>query len=83
MKQRIHISIAFGDAILPVIECEDGHQRVPLKPIVDQIGVKWEIQRNKVQPETYLGRRLGVQVPTLKCGGSPQKRGNFEPIHPP
>lgn len=29
----IHISIAFNDAILPVIQCEDGHERVPLQPI--------------------------------------------------
>lgn len=83
MKQRIHISIAFGDAILPVIECEDGHQRVPLKPIVDQIGVKWEIQRNKVQPETYLGRRLGTQTTTSRCGDVPkntEKAQEFTPL---
>jgi hypothetical protein len=71
-QQRIHISIAFGDTILPVIECEDGHQRVPLKPIVDQIGAQWEGQRRKVQPEKYLGQRLGTQTTTSRCGDVPQ-----------
>ncbi|MGZ5026082.1 MAG: phage antirepressor N-terminal domain-containing protein [Methylobacter sp.] len=75
-KQRIHLSIDFGDAILPIIECEDGHQRVPLKPIVEQIGAKWETQRQKVQPEKYLGRRLGSQITTLKGGEISQKQGN-------
>jgi hypothetical protein len=78
-KQRIHLSIGFGDAILPIIECEDGHQRVPLKPIVEQIGAKWETQRLKVQPEKYLGRRLGAQITTLKGGEISQKQGN--PTH--
>lgn len=78
-KQRIHLSIGFGDAILPIIECEDGHQRVPLKPIVEQIGAQWEGQRRKVQPESYLGRRLGAEITTLKCGEISQKQGN--PTH--
>lgn len=78
-KQRIHLSIGFGDAILPIIECEDGHQRVPLKPIVEQIGAQWEGQRRKVQPENYLGRRLGAEITTLKCGEISQKQGN--PTH--
>lgn len=79
MKSPIHISIAFGDAILPVIDCEDGHQRVPLKPIVDQIGVKWETQRLKIQPEHYLWQRLGAEITTLKGGETWGKQGN--PTH--
>jgi len=78
-KQRIHLSIGFGDAILPIIECEDGHQRVPLKPIVEQIGAQWETQRKKVQPDKYLGRRLGAEITMLKHGEIPQKQGN--PTH--
>jgi hypothetical protein len=78
-KQKIHISIAFADAILPVIECEDGHQRVPLKPIVEQIGAQWDRQRKKVQPETYLGRRLGAEITIPRYGELSQKPGN--PTH--
>lgn len=78
-KQRIHISIAFGDAILPVIECEDGHQRVPLKPIVEQIGAQWERQRKKIQPDSYLWKRLGAEITVLKYGELGQKQGN--PTH--
>lgn len=59
-SQRIHISIAFGDAILPVIECEDGHQRVPLKPISDQIGLDWRTQKRKLLGDDYLIDRLGL-----------------------
>jgi len=70
-KQRIHLSIGFGDAILPIIECEDGHQRVPLKPIVEQIGAQWEGQRRRVQPDKYLGQRLGTLTTPLQCGDVP------------
>lgn len=57
--QRIHISIAFGDAILPVIEFE-GHQRVPLKVISDQIGLDWKSQKRKIINDEYLKDRFGL-----------------------
>jgi hypothetical protein len=79
MKSPIHISIAFGDAILPVIDCEDGHQRVPLKPIVEQVGAQWEGQRRKLNPESYLWQRLGAEITTFKCGEMQLKQGN--PTH--
>jgi hypothetical protein len=69
---RVHISIAFGDAILPVIECDDGHQRVPLKPIADQVGVQWAGQRRKIENDEYLTRRLGAKVETSRCLSKPQ-----------
>lgn len=59
-SQRIHISIAFSDAILPIIECEDGHQRVPLKPISDQIGLNWKGQKRKLLNDDYLVERFGL-----------------------
>lgn len=59
-KQRIHISIAFGDTILPIIECDDGHQRVPLKPISDQIGLDWKSQKRKIINDEYLTDRFGL-----------------------
>lgn len=79
MKKPIHISIAFGDAILPVVECEDGFKRVPLKPIVEQVGVSWEVQRRKLNPESYLWQRLGAEITTLKGGETWGKQGN--PTH--
>jgi hypothetical protein len=59
MKSPIHISIAFGDAILPVAECDDGFKRVPLKPIVEQVGASWKGQYRRVQ-SGYLNQRLGI-----------------------
>ncbi len=57
--QAISLNLNFSGAVLPVVEGEDGHRRVPLKPICDAIGVDWETQRKKVQ-SGYLVRRLGV-----------------------
>jgi hypothetical protein len=78
-QQHIHISITFGDAILPVIECEDGHQRVPLKPIADVIGLNWSTQRRKFQDDKYLTRRLGAEYHPLRGVEISQKQGN--PTH--
>jgi len=70
-NNRIHISIAFGDAILPVVECDDGHNRVPLKPIADEIGVNWQSQTRKLEEGKYLHKRLGVEVTPLRGGDKP------------
>lgn len=59
---RIHLSIAFGDAILPVIACPDGFDRVPLKPIIEQIGVDWRNQRRKFANSDYITKRMGIKV---------------------
>lgn len=69
MSKMISIGLAFGGVVLPIVDGEDGFQRVPLKPICDVIGVLWENQRNKVQGG-YLARRLGVATP-LMGGGVP------------
>lgn len=61
-KQHIHISIEFNEAILPVIECEDGHQRVPLKPIADQIGINWRTFTRRIDVDNYLNKRLGIYM---------------------
>ncbi|MES9901104.1 MAG: hypothetical protein ABW168_00310 [Sedimenticola sp.] len=70
-KQKIHISIAFGDAILPIIDCDDGHRRVPLKSIADEVGVNWQSQTRKLESGKYLHKRLGVKVTPLKGGEKP------------
>lgn len=69
MSKVISIGLAFGGVVLPIVQGEDGFERVPLKPICDVIGVLWENQRNKVQGG-YLARRLGVTTP-LMGGGVP------------
>jgi len=66
-KSRIHISIGFGDIILPVIECEDGHKRVPLQPIAKEIGLNWQAQTRKLQPESFKWRQLGLEKLSLKA----------------
>lgn len=59
-NQRIHLSIGFGDTILPIINCDDGHQRIPLKPISDQIGLNWKGQKRKLLNDGYLIERFGL-----------------------
>lgn len=60
MKSRIHISIAFADVILPIVDCDDGKQRVPLKPICDHIGIQWKGQKTKLTNDSYLNERFGL-----------------------
>ena len=76
---KIHLSIAFGDAILPIIDCEDGHQRVPLKQICDVVGINWSTQKRKFKEDAYLTKRLGLEYHPLKGVEICQKPGN--PTH--
>lgn len=70
-NQSIKLSIAFGDTFLDVIPCDDGHDRVTLKPICDVIGVNWQTTTRKIKEGTYLFRRLGVNLTPLKGGQKP------------
>lgn len=79
MKTRLHISIPFGDIILPVVHCDDGHKRIPLKPICEQLGVNWTTQHKKFNDESYLKRRLGTEIIPLKGYELSPKSGN--PTH--
>ena len=71
MNKVISIGLAFGGVVLPIANGEDGYERVPLKPICDVIGLKWEEQRLKVQ-KSYLARRLGTCTPVIR--GADQDR---------
>ena len=71
MSKAISIGLTFGGVVLPIVDGEDGFQRVPLKPICDVVGVKWEDQRAKVQ-KGYLARRLGTCTPVIR--GADQDR---------
>ena len=59
-NSKLHLSIAFGEIIVPIIKCEDGTERVPLKPICDEIGLDWNSQRRKLLADDYLIKRLGL-----------------------
>ena len=66
--QAIGINLIFSGAVLPVVECEDGFPRVPLKPICDAIGVGWDCQHKKVMAGS--GRsQLGVCLISIQFAG--------------
>lgn len=65
---QITLNLNFSGVVLPIIDGEDSHPRVPLKPICDVIGVQWETQRKKVQ-DGYLSRRLGICTMEIHWAG--------------
>ena len=67
MSVKNKIELEFAGLTLPVVQDEEGRDVVPLKPISDVFGLKWETQRTKVRGP-YLSRRLGV-VTRLIPGG--------------
>lgn len=65
------VSLEFAGVVLPVAQDESGRDVVPLKPIADVFGLKWEAQRIKVQTPG-MQRRLGTCTPDV--GGAGQQR---------
>lgn len=79
------LNMVFGGAVLPVAKNEAGHDVVPLKPICDVIGLKWETQRLKLgvksetcpppgggagsESEDYFARRMGVCIGEIPYAG--------------
>lgn len=71
---QIKINLDFGGALLPIVKNEAGQDIVPLKPICDVIGLKWESQRVKIS-DSYLTKRLGICTTcTPPRGGAGQVR---------
>ncbi|MFZ2972291.1 MAG: phage antirepressor N-terminal domain-containing protein [Ferribacterium limneticum] len=66
--KSISINLNFSGAVIPVIDCDDGTQRVPLKPICDAVGVGWDCQRKKVMSEN-LSSWLGIILINIKFAG--------------
>lgn len=64
---KIHLSLDFSGAILPITTGGHGHDVVPLKPICDLLGLKWETQRAKVN-EIRMAKRLGTCTPLMGGG---------------
>lgn len=68
MSKMISIGLNFSGVVLPIVESEDGFQRVPLKPICDVVGINWADQHKKMQVP-YLVRRLGTCVGVIPYAG--------------
>lgn len=66
--KSISLNLNFAGAVLPVIDSEDGLQRVPLKPITDAIGLSWTDQHKKMQAP-YFVRRLGICIGDIPHAG--------------
>lgn len=64
----ISLNLNFSGSLLPIVDGEDGVQRVPLKPISDLIGLSWADQHKKMQVP-YFARRLGVCVGDIPYAG--------------
>jgi hypothetical protein len=64
----ISLNLNFSGVILPITDCEDGQQRVPLKPIADVIGLSWADQHKKMQVP-YFVRRMGICVGDIPYAG--------------
>jgi hypothetical protein len=64
----ITLNLNFSGTILPITDCEDGFQRVPLKPICDVIGLSWADQHKKMQVP-YFVRRMGICVGDIPYAG--------------
>lgn len=67
-ESMIPLQLEFAGAILPVVINDQGEKVVPLKPIVDVIGLEWERQRKKVA-EPYLIKRLGICTVKVREAG--------------
>ena len=81
MKVNSRIELEFASITLPIGKDEEGREIVPLKPISDVFGLKWEDQRQKISqkadtctPEirgagSYLSRRLGTCIVSIPYAG--------------
>ncbi len=71
--KHIAISIEYAGLVLPVVKNEQAVEHVPLKPLCDLFGLKWETQRVKVS-ERFYAEYLGIcTLKALVC--TPLKGG--------
>lgn len=64
----IHIQLEFSGALLPVRQNKEGYAVLPLKPLVEVIGLSWQTQATKVQ-DGFLQRRLGTCIQEFLYAG--------------
>lgn len=67
MKILYKVELEFAGVVLPIVLDDEGREVVPLKPIADAFGLKWEEQRIRVQG-AYLARFLGTCTPVIRGG---------------
>jgi len=67
-KKKVQISLEFAGAVLPVVQDEEGRDVVPLKPIVESIGIDWMTQYRRTQTP-YMQRRMGICIGQLPYAG--------------
>ncbi|MFV0662747.1 phage antirepressor N-terminal domain-containing protein [Denitromonas sp.] len=76
--KHIAISIEYAGLTLPVVKNAQGLEHVPLKPICELFGLKWETQRTKVS-ERFYADYLGIcTLKALVC--TPLKGGADDQI---
>lgn len=57
--RMVRMSLEFAGAVLPVGSDDEGRSVVPLKPIVDVLGLDWKRQLARVN-KGYMAKRLGT-----------------------
>lgn len=62
------IELEFAGVTLPVVMNAEGAEVVPVKPIVEAMGVDWMRQYRRMQTP-YLSRRLGVCIGQMSYAG--------------
>lgn len=75
MNNLIKNILTFGSKELRVISCDDGLERVQLKPISDEIGLNWKTLNRKIAKGSYLHKRLGIKVAPPKGGDIDEQKG--------
>lgn len=65
---QVRIDLDFAGAILPVTTDDAGREVVPVKPIVEAIGLDWMRQYRRMQTP-WMTRRLGVCVGHMPYAG--------------
>lgn len=68
MSKMISIGLNFSGVLLPLVDSEDGFQRVPMKPICEVVGIHWDNQHRKIQAP-YFVRRMGICVGDITYAG--------------
>ena len=66
---KVTFSIQYAGLELQVIKGATGEEVVPLKPIADLFGLKWEEQRKKVTDSAYFVEFLGTCTPDIRGAG--------------
>lgn len=62
MTDRALIQLSYGTVMLPLLQCEDEHLRVAMKPVCEMLGVDWKNQKRKLLSKRLLAERLGFRL---------------------